>query len=131
MESRLFNMAGSGSDEAILGTSKESRSRLVRRYWNTRHLITNGVMIFLAGISAYLQYAFYPSILNLPPYLETSINLHLAPFLYSYDAMRCTNVVGGSECQTIIGVPSLDFFQIFSVAIILWDLFEYYQLRKQ
>lgn len=112
-------MSGPKGDQTPAGMSSTVKSA----YWNTRFFLTNIILAFLALVSAYLEYVYYPSLLLSAPFGERNLSLHLSLFTYSFDATR------GSEF--VPGIPALDFFQIFVIAILLINLSHYLEWRRK
>ncbi len=79
----------------------------------------------LALVAAYLEYSVYPAIMN-QSFGETGILLRLSPLTFRLDGTRCYQT-----CQTLVGIPSLDFFQIFLIALVAVNLAHFFRLRGQ
>ncbi len=97
-------------------------------YWDTKTILTTAVLLILAFIAGYFEYSVYPSIMagtgSPNGYGEKSITLKLSFLTYTYNAVRCYQ--NNSYCYTLYGVPSLDFFQIFVLAIVIFHFFHFY-----
>jgi hypothetical protein len=98
------------------------------------------ILVVIAAVVAYLEYDAYPTIMAGHPFYESDITLHLAPFTYAYNAIRCvrgtpTTVANCSELggtiQTIHGIPALDFFQLFVVIIVLANIYHIWTWSKR
>jgi len=96
-----------------------------RRYWDGRFILVNLILMALALVAAYLEYSVYPAIMN-QSFGETGILLRLSPLTFRLDGTRCYQT-----CQTLVGIPSLDFFQIFLIALVAVNLAHFFRLRGQ
>ena len=111
------------------------QARATHKFWDLRFVITTVLLILIALIAAYLQYALYPSIIENPPFLESNISIHFSVLTYSYNAFRCVGVqVPVDQCpssvQHIIGVPAFDFFQLFVIILILANAYHLWRWSK-
>ena len=100
-------------DNIVLSTSGAERKS---RYWDGRFVALNLIVLLLAAVAAYLEYSVYPSIMT-GTYGEINPSLHLSVLTFTWDAVKCSQ-----SCVTIPGLPALDFFQIFILIVILFNL---------
>lgn len=106
--------------EETSSTPQQSEAR--KRYWDAKFLASNAFLILFAAVAAYLEYSVYPQIMSGPGgFGETNVNIHLSFLTFRIDATRC----GLTGCPTLVGVPSLDFFQLFLIAIVLINVVHY------
>jgi hypothetical protein len=83
-------------------------------FWDGKFFATCIVIGLLILTSAYLEYSFYPSVMQSPPYGETKITPHLSLLTFWYSAYRC---VTPSFCTTVQGVPAFDFAQLLIIVL--------------
>lgn len=107
------------SDQA----SAPASGNLRKSYWDARFVLTIAFLGLLALIAAYLQYVYYPSLLLSNQFVETNVSLHLSFLTFQFDATRGTELVPG--------IPSLDFFQVLIVSIILLNISHYIERRRR
>ena len=96
-----------------------------QKYWDGRFVIINAILLLLALVAGYLEYSVYPAIMS-QNFGETGILLRLSPLTFRLDGTRCFQ-----SCQSLVGIPSLDFFQIFVIALVVINLAHFFRLRKQ
>ncbi len=97
---------------------------------NLRFVITNVVFLLLALVTAYLEYVVYSSVISgdFPNFGEHNVSLNLSVLTFQYDATRCYG--SSTNCPRLQGVQSLDFFQIFVLAIVFYNLVHFINSRK-
>ncbi|MHB1908812.1 MAG: hypothetical protein ACYCQJ_08055 [Nitrososphaerales archaeon] len=94
-------------------------------FWSARFLIFEALLLTLVGLSAYLEYSVYPSLMR-NSFGETQIVLHVSLLTFSFNANRCI----GQTCSTVIGLPSFDFAQLFTIFFIGLGLYHLINVKK-
>lgn len=94
-------------------------------FWSARFLILEAVLLTLIGLSAYLEYSVYPSLMQ-NSFGETQVVLHVSLLTFSFNANRCI----GQTCSTVIGLPSFDFAQLFTIFFIGFGLYHLIKVKK-
>ena len=110
-----------GVEDHIILPSNQAKAR---RYWDSRFLATNGILLLMAAVAAYLEYSVYPVIIT-QTYGETNPSLVLSFLTFRWNATNCRNV----PCVRLQGLPALDFFQIFILALVFVNLLHFLGYR--
>jgi len=63
-----------------------------------------------------------------PNFGEQNLTLKLSILTYKYDAARC--YFSSTNCPHLSGVPALDFFQIFVIVVIAYNITYFLSFRK-
>ena len=120
-----------GSEEAGKAPVQARNER--ERYWSSRFVLMNSVLLLLAAVAGYLEYIAYPALMTsaTPPvgtgFGETNVVLSISFLTYRFSATNpnCLN----SGC-VLPGVPAFDFCQALIYLVILINLVRLVRLRS-
>lgn len=106
----------------------------IPRLWSVRYAITNAILLFFAGIAAYLEYSLYPLVMTRPlgspaglGFGETNVSLKFSFLTFQYIATRCM----GTTCTPLVGIPAFDFFQVLIIALVVYNVMHFINFRSR
>jgi hypothetical protein len=104
------------------------------KYWSSKFILTNVILLLLAGVAGYLEYVAYPALMTspFPPngygFGETNVVLNLSFLTFQLSAVN-------SNCASSIcpvkGIPAFDFCQALIYLVILVNLVHFVRLRTK
>jgi NADH:ubiquinone oxidoreductase subunit 2 (subunit N) len=120
------DLTSSFSSERKHKNNIENDGTVREAYWNKKFIATTIVIILLAVLTAYLQYAVYPSIMQ-NQFGETQVSVHLSILTYTIDAFRC---ITSESCVNVRGLPAFDFAQLFVIVLVAMQIYHYIARRN-
>lgn len=97
------------------------------KYWDSKFIVLNLIIILVLAIAAYFEFYYYPSIMLGQNYGESNLTLVLGFLTYRYDFNRCSLTCPGPR---LTGVSALDFIQVLLIVLVVIHVAHYLGYRR-